>query len=687
MTERLIIVESPTKAKTLKKFLGRRFKIVASKGHLIDLPKSKMGIDIENNFQPKYITIRGKGKILSDLKQKAKKADQVLLATDPDREGEAISYHLANALQISDKNCRVTFNEITKEAVKTALKQPQKIDMKLVNAQQGRRILDRLVGYKLSPLLWEKVKKGLSAGRVQTVALRLICEREREIEAFKPEEYWSFHGEFKVKAGSFAAELFRINNQKVKCDNKKDALNLQQEIEKQKYFIDSLKEGERRRNPFPPFITSTLQQEAIKQLGFTARKTMTIAQRLYEGVDLGKRGSTGLITYMRTDSLRIASDAQNSARDYISSEFGPEYLPANPRQYKQKGRTQDAHEAIRPTNPKLSPQEIKEFLDQDQFKLYQLIWQRFMGSQMKQARFKTITCTIKGGKFLFRATGSKLIFKGFLAIYNKLKSEDKLLCDIEADEAAELKKLKPEQHFTQPAPRYTEGSLVKVLEEKGIGRPSTYAPIVATIVQRGYVMINEKRFYPTELGFVVNDLLINNFPLVTDVKFTAEMEAKLDLVEEGKQDWLDIIAGFYDDFSQRVEQAREKLKTIKIADKETDIPCAKCGAKMVEKFGRFGKFLACPNFPECRYTQPYLRKEDIDCFKCETGKIVERKSKKGRVFYGCNNYPNCDYTTYKRPLTKKCPLCGAFMQKENNNKSDGGYVCARTECDYKSTEI
>lgn len=682
MASKLIIVESPTKAKTLKKFLGRSYTIEASMGHVIDLPKSKLGVDIENGFSPRYITIRGKGDVLKELRKKAKKADKVYLATDPDREGEAISWHLARTLSIPNIECRVTFHEITKTTVKEALKNPRTIDDKLVNAQQARRILDRLVGYQISPLLWKKVKKGLSAGRVQTVALRLICEREREILAFVPVEYWSFTGQFQTAKEQFAAKLHRIQGKKFTIDTEEKATELVKKLQEESFAVKKVKETKRRRNPPPPLITSTLQQEAIKQLGFTARKTMVLAQQLYEGIDLGKQGTTGLITYMRTDSVRVSPEAIKEARSIIKKKFGQEYCPKNARTFKQKGRSQDAHEAIRPTNPSLLPQDIKDSLNKDQYSLYRLIWNRYLASQMEGARFQAVTADIEGGPYLFRANGYRMTFPGFLALLGKGSVEEKLLPPLKEGEKASLKEIKKEQHFTQPPPRYTEGTLVQTLEEEGVGRPSTYAPIVATIQQRGYVLLESGRFKPTELGFIVNDLMVEFFPEITEVEFTAQMEERLDQIEDGKEDWKNLLQQFYADFSPKLKEAQEKMEDIEIEDEKTDIQCSKCGADMVVKFGRYGKFLACPRFPECRYTQPYMRVEDIDCFQCDKGKIVQRKSKKGRVFYACNQYPDCDYSSWKRPLPEKCPKCGTFLlqdKKKGNEKK----VCANPDCGWE----
>jgi len=685
MASKLVIVESPAKARTLKRFLGKKYKVEASMGHLIDLPKSKLGVDIENNFRPHYITIRGKGKILSQLKKEAKKVDEVLLATDPDREGEAISWHLKRALSIPNEKCRVVFNEITKGAVKKAMEDPRDIDGKLVDAQQARRVLDRLVGYKLSPLLWKKVKKGLSAGRVQTVAVRLVCEREREIEDFKEEEYWTITGNFKAPKGDFKARLFRIDSGRVKIENEEQAKKLVTELKKEEFTIIKIKERKRKRRPLPPFITSTLQQEAIRRLNFTARKTMAVAQQLYEGLQIGGRGHTGLITYMRTDSVRTSPVAQKAARKVIGEKFGPEFLPKNPQQYKGKKSSQDAHEAIRPTDPTLTPEKAKTYLNKDQFKLYKIIWERFLASQMTPAEFFGLNVDVGGGRFTFRANGSQVIFPGFLKLLGTDNIEENILPELKEGEKVKLKKLEEEQHFTQPPPRFTEGTLVKELEAKGIGRPSTYAPIVSTIQQRGYIVSEEKRFKPTELGFKVNDLLVSFFPEITEVQFTAQMEEKLDQVEENQEDWVGILKDFYKDFKIKLDKAQEQMQEVEIEDEKTDIKCEKCGAQMVIKHGRFGKFLACPNFPECKNTKPYMLLEDIDCFKCGKGKIVQRKSKKGRTFFGCDRFPDCDYVSWSRPLSENCPKCGAFLL-EKKGKKGARKVCAREECDFVQGE-
>ncbi len=686
MASKLIIVESPAKAKTLKKFLGKRYKIEASMGHLIDLPKSKLGVDVEENFKPRYITIRGKGKILDKLKKEAKKSTEVYLATDPDREGEAISWHLERVLPIPNNKCRISFNEITKEAVKTAVKEPRDIDENLINAQQARRILDRLVGYKLSPLLWTKIKKGLSAGRVQTVAVRLICEREREIDAFVSQEYWTIEGSFKSKEGIFKGQLYRINGNKFHLEEKSSAEQTAKEIRKQSYVIKRIRERKRKRNPYPPFTTSTMQQEAIKQLKFTARKTMYVAQQLYEGLDIGEMGTTGLITYMRTDSVRTSSEAQNIARKIIKNQFGKEYVPSQPRIFKRRGQSsQDAHEAIRPTDPALKPEEIKKYLNNDQYNLYRLIWERFIASQMAAAEFHGLTVDVTGGSFLFRATGSNIVFPGFLALRGTDSFEETILPPLQEKEKVNLEKLDKEQHFTQPPPRYSEGTLVKTLEENGVGRPSTYAPIVATIQQRGYVLLNNGRFVPTDLGITVNDLLVEYFPEITEVEFTARMEEKLDRIEEGKEDWLQILRDFYGPFAQKLEKAQEKMSKIEIEDEKTGLSCEKCGAEMIVKVGRFGKFLACPRFPECKHTQPYMRLENIDCFVCSQGKIVEKRSKKGRTFYGCDRYPECNFVSWKRPLTENCPECGAFLV-EKRKKGQILKECGRPECEYQEKE-
>ncbi|AZR72361.1 DNA topoisomerase I [Anoxybacter fermentans] len=686
MPDKLVIVESPAKAKTIRKFLGKEFRVEASMGHVIDLPKSQLGVDIENNFKPKYITIRGKGKILNSLKKAAKKSKEVYLATDPDREGEAISWHLARALKLdTDKPCRIEFNEITKKAVQNAIKSPRVIDQHRVDAQQARRVLDRLVGYKLSPLLWNKVRKGLSAGRVQSVAVRIICDREREIEAFVPEEYWTIDAQLSDKNETFVARLYRIDNKKFKISNEKEAKEHETLLKKEKFIVEEVKEMERKRNPYPPFTTSSLQQAASNFLGFSTKKTMFVAQQLYEGLDL-PQGTVGLITYIRTDSTRISDEAQVAARKYIEKKFGSKYLPEKKRYYRAREGAQDAHEAIRPTDVFLEPDSIQKYLTPDQYKLYKLIWERFVASQMSPAINKIFTIDIKAGKYLFRLTGTTTIFQGFQIIDSfGSKKKDQELPELKKGDILNLIKIIPEQHFTQPPARYTEASLVKTLEEKGIGRPSTYAPIVATIQQRGYVVKDGKTLKPTELGFIVTDLLTEHFPDVIDVEFTAMLEDQLDKVEDGSVDWVKVIKDFYKTFEQRLEQARKEMENVELESEVTDVICEKCGRNMVVKHGRYGKFLACPGYPECKNTQPYIIKTGVKCIECEDGELIERRTKKGRIFYGCSNYPECEFITWNKPVKEKCPECGAFLI-EKQTKKNKYYQCVRKECGYKQKE-
>ncbi len=685
----LVIVESPAKAKTIGKFLGRKYTVKASMGHVRDLPKSQLGVDTEHDFEPKYITIRGKGPVLSELRSLAKKADRILLAADPDREGEAISWHLAHLLGVDEKEyCRIAFNEITKEAVTGALKQARPINLDLVNAQQARRILDRLVGYNLSPLLWRKITKGLSAGRVQSLAVRLICDREREIEAFVPEEYWSITGILtpdKIK-NKFEAKLVKRDGKKLEIHQRAESEKILAELQDAIYRVDHIHKKQRNRKPYPPLITSSLQQEAAGTLRFTARKTMMIAQQLYEGIDIGEGGTVGLITYIRTDSTRIATQAQESAKTFIIQEWGKNYAPEKPWTYKEKKGAQDAHEAIRPTSVWRKPSDIKEFLSKDQYRLYELIWNRFVASQMAAAVMDTLTVEIGAKNYLFKANGSTVAFPGFL-ILNKtkvLKEEERLLPELTEGQNLKCLSLEPKQHFTQPPARYTEASLIKVLEENGVGRPSTYAPIIGTIQQRGYATKENRYFIPTELGFLVVDLLKEYFRDILDMEFTADMEAQLDKIAVGEMDWHKVLQEFYEPFSKWLEKADEEIGEIEIKDEETDEICEKCGRNMVIKRGRFGKFLACPGFPECRNTRPLLKEMGVACPKPDCkGVIVERKTKKGRNFYGCSEYPACDFVTWDRPVHKKCPKCNAFLVEKGSKKSGKIYKCVREECDYE----
>ncbi|WP_115991347.1 type I DNA topoisomerase [Cohnella lupini] len=681
MADSLVIVESPAKAKTIGKYLGSKFIVKASMGHIRDLPKSQIGVEVDNDFLPKYITIRGKGSILKELRDASKKVKKVYLAADPDREGEAIAWHLAHYLEIDEKDaCRVVFNEITKQAVKDAFKNPRPIDMDLVNAQQARRVLDRLVGYKISPLLWKKVKKGLSAGRVQSVAVKLIYDRENEINAFIPEEYWSITAHLLKGNASFEAKFHSLNGEKKELTSESDVKEVLAQLGTSGFTVGEVKEKERQRNPSPPFITSSLQQEAARKLNFRASKTMQIAQQLYEGVDLGKEGTVGLITYMRTDSTRISPIAQEEAKEFIEGKYGEKFYPETPRVYTKKNAgAQDAHEAIRPTSVLRDPESVKAFTSKDQLRLYKLIWERFVASQMASAVLDTMTVDLADGPVVFRANGSKLKFAGFMKVYvegndDGTTDEDRLLPALAAGDNVNSDQIEPKQHFTQPPPRFTEARLVKTLEELGIGRPSTYAPTLETIQKRNYVAMEEKKFIPTELGELVIQLMEEFFPEILDAEFTANMEGDLDHVEEGTQDWVNVIGDFYKSFEVRLNFAEEEMKEIEIKDEPSDEVCDKCGSQMVYKMGRFGKFLACSGFPNCRNTKPIIKDTGVHCPKCAEGQIVERRSKKGRMFYGCNLYPECDYVSWDKPVAKPCPSCGGMMV-EKRVKGEIQYHC------------
>ncbi|MGB9813207.1 MAG: type I DNA topoisomerase [Thermovenabulum sp.] len=690
MPKSLIIVESPAKAKTISKFLGKNFKVAASMGHVRDLPKSQLGIDIDEGFEPKYITIRGKGSIIDNLKKEAAKVDKIYLATDPDREGEAISWHLAQLLGIpQDLPCRVEFHEITKNAVTNSIKSPRTINKNLVDAQQARRVLDRLVGYMISPILWKKIKKGLSAGRVQSVAVRLICDRENEIRNFIPEEYWTIEAELLEKNTNtlFTAKLFSKKDEKISIKNKEQADAIVKDLQGEKFVILDVKKGERKRNPSPPFTTSTMQQEASRKLGFTAKKTMMIAQQLYEGLDIKGEGTVGLVTYIRTDSTRISEQAQEEARRYISENYGKDYINDSPIQQKQKKNVQDAHEAIRPTSVYRTPERIKDSLTDDQYKLYKLIWERFLASQMSPALYDSVTVDIKAGEYIFKATGSHMKFKGFMVVYiegadEEQEREESMLPDLIEGQEVVLKGITPEQHFTQPPPRYTEAMLVKTLEEKGIGRPSTYAPIIDTITKRGYVEKEKGRFKPTELGEIVTELLKEYFSDIVDVGFTAEMEEQLDKIETGNEDWRKIVENFYVPFEEKLKIAEKEIGKIDLKeDEETDEVCELCGRKMVIKKGRYGKFLACSGFPECKNTKPLVGDTGAKCPLCG-GKIIIRKSKKGKKFYGCENYPQCDFVSWYPPADLPCPKCGGFMIVKTA-KGAKKVVCVNKDCGYE----
>ncbi|MDP4092158.1 MAG: type I DNA topoisomerase [Bacillota bacterium] len=692
MAENLVIVESPAKAKTIGRFLGKGYKIEASMGHIRDLPKSQMGVDIEHNFEPKYITIRGKGDLISKIKKEAKNANKVYLATDPDREGEAISWHLANLLDIDESDkCRITFNEITKNAIKSAIKSPREIDMNLVDAQQARRVLDRIVGYKISPLLWRKVRKGLSAGRVQSVSTRLICDREEEIEKFVAEEYWSIIAKLtepKAKA-QFEARFHGTVNEKIELKNGQQVDKILEDIKNVEFIVNKIKASEKRKTPAPPFITSTLQQEAARKLGFTTKKTMMVAQQLYEGIDVKGVGALGLVTYIRSDSTRIASEAQQEARTFIREKYGEKYIPEEIRIFKNKSASQDAHEAIRPTHINMEPDSIRDSLNNDQYKLYKLIWERFTASQMASAVYDTVSVDIGAGSYLFKANGSKMKFPGFTAVYTEGKDEETedgevSIPVLEENEKLGLKKLDPKQHFTQPPPRYTEATLVKALEEKGIGRPSTYAPTITTILARGYVEKEKKFLIPTELGKIVTEIMKKNFQDIVDIQFTAQMEKKLDDVEEGEKRWVDIMKDFYGPFESVLSKAEESIGHVEVPDEVTDIICEKCGRNMVIKSGRFGKFLACPGFPECRNTKAIIEEAGVNCPKCG-GKILIKKTKKGKKYLGCENNPKCNFMTWDKPTKESCPQCSNFLVKKFSGKK-AQLKCSKEDCGYMREE-
>ncbi|MDF2891108.1 MAG: topoisomerase [Clostridia bacterium] len=692
MKTALVIVESPAKVKTIKKFLSSGYKVEASMGHIRDLPKSQIGIDINNNFEPKYITIRGKGPISDKLKKEAKSVDKVFLATDPDREGEAISWHLAALLGIdTSKACRIEFNEITKTAVTNALKNPRKLNMNVIDAQQARRILDRLVGYKISPLLWKKVKKGLSAGRVQSVAVRLICDRENEINAFVPKEYWSLIAKL-IEPNSkknFDGKFYGTAGEKLEINDEHSMKQLLSKLDGAEYVVGKIKKGEKKRNAPWPFTTSSLQQDAYKKLGYTTKKTMMLAQQLYEGVDIKGEGTVGLVTYIRTDSVRISDDAKKEASQYIEERFGKEYINSEVRQQKSNKKVQDAHEAIRPTSVYREPDSIKDSLEKDQYKLYKLIWERFAASQMQAALYDTVTADINAADYVFKASGSILRFDGFLHIYMDSKSDkeeksefdDVALPELTEGQILKLKKLEDKQHFTEPPLRFTEATLVKVLEEKGIGRPSTYAPIISTILARGYIVRDKKFLIPTELGEKVTDLLREYFSNIVNVEFTASMEKLLDDVEEGEKNWVDIIRDFYLPFELVLQKAEEEIGKIKIEDEVSDVICEHCGRNMVFKQGKFGKFLACPGFPECRNIKPILEYTGIKCPKCE-GELVQRRSKRGKKFFGCSRYPECNFVSWDEPVKETCPECGSNLSKKPG-KSGIVYKCLNEQCSYQ----
>ena len=686
MAHYLVIVESPAKVKTIKKFLGSNYTVAASQGHVRDLPKSSLGIDIEHDYEPKYITIRGKGDILASLRKEVKKSDKVYLATDPDREGEAISWHLAAALKLDDKKMRrITFNEITKNAVKASLKAPRSIDMNLVDAQQARRVLDRMVGYMISPILWAKVKRGLSAGRVQSVALRLVADREEEINAFIPEEYWTLDAALIIKGEKrpLIARFYGTDKKKIMIRSEEELKEILRKIENEEFKITDIRTTERIRKAPLPFTTSTLQQEAAKALNFGTQKTMRIAQQLYEGIDIKGNGTVGVITYLRTDSTRIADEADVAAREYISANYGAEYAAARQASPAGDKKIQDAHEAIRPTDITRTPASLKDSLTRDQFRLYQLIWKRFAASRMNPARYEATSVKISAGEYCFTVAASKLLFDGFRSVYTEADEEKEesnvLVGHLSMDSVLTKEELDPKQHFTQPPAHYTEASLVKALEELGIGRPSTYAPTISIILGRRYVTKEAKNLYLTEIGEVVNNMMKQSFPSIVDVNFTANMEGLLDMVEEGKVAWKEIIRNFYPDLEEAVQKAEKELETVKIEDEVTDVICEECGRNMVIKYGPHGKFLACPGFPECRNTKPYLEKIGVPCPVC--GKdVVIRKTKKGRKYYGCENNPECEFMSWQKPSREKCPECGGYMVEKGNK-----LVCANEKCGYVTT--
>ncbi|WP_286906366.1 type I DNA topoisomerase [Clostridium sp. UBA1652] len=687
MGQNLVIVESPAKAKTIGKYLGKNYIVEASMGHLRDLPKSQLGVDVDNEFSPKYITIRGKGDLLDKLKKLAKKSDKVYLATDPDREGEAISWHLAHILKIpTTEKCRIEFNEITKEAVKGSIKKSREINQNLVDAQQARRILDRLVGYEISPILWKNIKWGLSAGRVQSAALKLICDREEEIKAFVPKEYWTVECKLIKDKKKFPVNLVQYKNKKLEINTEDEADKVIKDLKSGNYVVKDVKKADKQKNPLPPFTTSTLQQDANKKLNYMTKKTMMIAQQLYEGVEIKGHGTIGLITYMRTDSVRISSEAQEKALDFIKGAYGEKYTPDKPRVYKGKKNIQDAHEAIRPTYIEITPEIAKENLTNDAYKLYSLIWKRFVASQMSSCLLNTNTITITNGDYKLRATGSIVKFEGFMKIYEystEEENQDVLLPELEKDEVLAEDSLTPKQHFTQPPSRYTEASFVKLLEEKGIGRPSTYVPTISTLTSsRNYVVRDKKQLVPTELGFIVNNIMSEYFKEIVDTDFTAEMELKLDSVEEGTENWTKIVGEFFTPLKTSLEKAESEMSKIVLEDKVSDVPCDKCGRMMVIKHGRFGDFLACPGYPECQNTKPIVHEVDAPCPKCG-GKVLLKRSKKGNKFYGCSNYPECDFVSWHEPAKEKCDKCGSFMVYRFS-KAKGKYLeCTNGECKNK----
>ena len=682
----LVIVETPAKAKTIEKYLGRNYKVVASVGHIRDLPKSKMGIDVENDYEPHYISIRGKGDVIKSLRSAAKKAEKVYLASDPDREGEAIAWHLAFllGLDLKEKN-RVVFNEITKDAVKAAFKEPRTIDVDLVDAQQARRVLDRLVGYSISPILWRKVKKGLSAGRVQSVALKIIIDREKEIREFIPEEYWSIDGNFKKATKKFKATFWGLDGKKKKLPNAESIKEVTDRLDGKDYQVTKVEKKERKRNPSAPFTTSSLQQEAARKLNFRTRKTMMVAQQLYEGIPLGKQGTVGLITYMRTDSTRIADTAKGEAAEFIETTYGSAFSAHGGKKIKNAQGAQDAHEAVRPTSVMRTPEEMEKYLDKDQLKLYRLIWSRFVASQMTPAILDTMKVTLQQNGVIFIANGSKIKFKGFMQVYVEGRDDGKedkenILPELNEGDVVQSISIEPKQHFTQPPARFSEATLIKTLEENGVGRPSTYAPTLETIQRRYYVKLTQKRFEPTELGEIVNSLIEEFFPQIVDTHFTAEMESSLDSIEAGKQEWIKVVDQFYRPFEKELSNAEENIEKIQIKDEPAGFDCDICGHPMVIKLGRYGKFYACSNFPDCRNTKPIVKEIGVECPVCHQGQVVERKSKKNRIFFGCTRYPECDFTSWDKPVGRNCPKCDNYLVEK---KVKGGKQVVCIKGDYE----
>ena len=690
MSEMLVIVESPAKAKTIGKFLGSKYKVVASNGHVRDLPKSQLGVDVDHDFEPKYITLRGRGEVLENIRREAKAAKKIYLATDPDMEGEAISWHLAHILKMdANSPCRIVFNEITSNTVKKSVKEPRAINMDLVDAQQARRVLDRLVGYKISPILWAKVRRGLSAGRVQSVAVSIICDREKEINDFVPEEYWNITAKLKVQGSRkpLEAKFYGMDGKKLDVHDEKTANDIIARSGNE-FTVSDVKTSEKSRHAPAPFTTSSMQQEAARKLGFTTKLTMLIAQQLYEGVEIHGKGTTGLITYIRTDSVRIADEAQKAALEYISDTYGKDYVPGKPNIYKGRKGAQDAHEAIRPADIRLTPQEAKASLNASQYKLYKLIYERFIASQMAEARLETTSVSFDANGCTYRAAGTKVLFPGYTAIYTEGRDdgaeEEAAIPAVNAKDVFKAEKVEKEQKFSQPPARYTEASLVKLLEEKGIGRPSTYAPTISTIIERGYVRREKKQLVPTELGFVVTKIMKENFSDIVDIKFTADMESKLDLIKDGEEPWKEVIREFYGPFEKTLEKASESIEKVVIPDEVSDVKCEKCGSMMVYKMGRFGKFLACPNFPNCRNTKAIVEKTDVKCPLCG-GEIIKRKSKKGKVFYGCEKYPECSFVSWDKPVKEKCPKCGGLMVHKMGH--GGGFdACIAEGCGYTTKQ-